>query len=1257
MALGSAGSVFVDIEGDLTKLAASLQQAIPESARQGTAAGEAFTKAFSQSTGDVGYFDNIKVAFGNLKTAMGDAFAAIPQYRKDLDALGADLTGIGTGLTIGLTAPLVAFAAAAIKSFSDIDSLKRGLVAVTGSAAEAEKQFADLIEVSKLPGIGIEEAVQGSTRLQAFGFSAKEARDALLAFGNAVATVGGGKAELDRVIIQLGQMAGAGKVLNQDLRPIIQTVPQVAEIIKREFGPEVIGKPAETLAKLGISSRQFIDILIQQLLRATPVVGGIKNDLENFAQAVKLSLASVGESIAPIVHELTERATPALSSMVSSFKALSPEAQRTSIELAGVAAAAGPAFLALGTLSKGTSDILGLMQRLGDKDSGLRAVAVGLGEIGLAAAVIHFTGLDSAAMDLWHALDHSWAKVADEFQQLADATGIYLKYTIGLKGASVDTAGLFDTLRSIAGLKFDNLFTLEGVTGRLFPLFKGLADTLKQSAAGWEVLNGTYKTMEEALAGGALAFENVRKIVDENAKAYQGADSSAREHLKTLGAVVPSLETAAQKQARYTEELKQYHEQLKLINGFSLKEVEAMAEKFGGVAQEIARATAAGIDYTQRSLPFIEAIVKIKDENVKANTAFEASIEIYRQLVDQQSKGSAGADDVAVALAEVYRAAAKAHPELRNNADALDALVRKGTGGAQILKSVADALSELANISIKTKNDLEVWTDVVKQLAPLQGTAAADSQKWAISMDRLRSSFNAMHPEAADLDAAFRQFISDQGISTQATSGMIVVMKNGIPVIEEIAGGTRRAGEAASDAASRTRDYGRAWSEAAIELRNADGDLIAITHDLNTAATAAKNTAAAVKGLGAIGSSTNPGGLGAQGESLAGAGPQSGIKLAAAGASYAAMGLLYSTPTGPAGGAVAVAGQNSIGPNAVAQFEYAMYVLENGEESFGRIVKQHGVWMTEEEAATLRVAQAAQTATPAINQFGESMDGVGDAARKADTEAKGAGASMRTQGTALSGNLEQLAQDLATTGHAITEGLSEKDIQAISQRAGELSSLGHAATEVGTAATYARPALSDLGTAIQGTVEAAGDAGGVMRDATGAFMMSFDAATGIEKWTDVAGKVHTAMHAMMNATEAWSNSLSQTGANVLTMTGMLMNAAAASGRTLNYLDAYQAAWMRMNDPRLTDPAIDLHVGPVSGPAGTVAMPAIPSGGGQFSSFQPGNSGTVSGAGGLSPNAVTVNLNVNGGTFSSNKFVDEVMTQVTDRFRLQLQQHL
>lgn len=1125
MALGTVGSVFVDIEGDLSKLDAALRQAIPESARAGTESGQAFNKAFSQGTADVGYFDNLKVAFGGLKTSISEAFSNIPQFRKELDSLGSDLRGLGTGLSIGVTLPLVAFGTAAIKAGSDIDSLKRGLTAVAGSASEAEKQFNDLREVAKLPGLGLQEAIEGSVRLQAFGFSAGEAKAALLAFGNAVATVGGGKSELDRVIVQLGQMAGAGKVLNQDLRPIIQTVPQVASIIKEQFGEGVLGKPAETLAKLGVTSQQFIAILVRELGKLPAVTGGLKNDIENFSDSTKLAFAEIGQAMAPLVHQFVEVAGPAITSAVERFKALSPEAKKVSFELAGVAAAAGPTLLALGTLSKGASDVLGIIQKFGDKDSGLRAVALGFGEIAAAAALIHFTGLDSAAIDFWNAINHTWGAMADEIQAVANAL-----QAVGKVSGLGPVIGFLDdmavALRSISGLDLGNFLSLESIAKRINPVLALMADGLKQGAAALEVLNGRYKTMEEALAGVNISFDTAKKVVDANAQAFKNAEKGAQDYVRTVTGAPPVVEKASTSQRQYNAELRAYHDQLKLIGAFTFEDIKKQAEGFGAVAAEIGRASLAGIDYSKTSLEVIQAIVKIKDENEKANVALAAATEVYRQIASQQKFGTASAADMAEATLNLRNAVVKAYPELRGHADAIDKVV------AAQEKSV-----------ISTEGMVNV------------------NGKWVSVLPGMKTGIDAV----------------TNALTGQATTmgGLTTTMENGVIVIKGSTQAVDDLNRAAREGSSVATSFGNAWSDTAEAIRDADGNIKVLTKDLQLAA---QMTAQASKEAADF-AKTSQGSYASQRSSAATPGG----------------GILTGQNFGleQIAGALAAFGAPGAGNQGVTGgsfFDWEKFVFQmqarqqGGHEipgtggAFGfdigaeitKFVKIAGQWV---DASTV-IRNAAASAIPAINQFGESMAGVGDAERKA----------------------AQAQKDLNDA--TLAAGDAARNLQAqINGTYDEMQNLRYAGQE-------ASPRFLELQTRLINLSQQLANIRGV----------SSGAVAGLNS---VVGAVAQVAGISAGATAVIDAAVNRSIATI--------------GEAARFLD----------------------MGPMPVHS-TLNLPAIPSGplAGAMT-LGPANA-TVPGAGFQSPGFV---VNINGGTFSSSKVVDEIAQQLTDRFRLQLQAHL
>jgi tape measure domain-containing protein len=225
-----------------------------------------------------------------------------------MSAVGAVVSGISTVATaaLGVTAAIAGFSGLALNAAADMDSLKRGLLAVAGSGAEVEKQLARLEAVAKLPGLGLREAIQGSINLQAAGFSAGLAEKALMGFGNALATVGKGKADLEGVIMALGQIASKGQVSAEEINQIAERVPQIRKIMQAAFGTA----NTEELQKRGISSMDFVKAIVAELGKLPKVTGGIRTAFENLQDSVFRTMSTIGtviaERVLPVFDAISE---------------------------------------------------------------------------------------------------------------------------------------------------------------------------------------------------------------------------------------------------------------------------------------------------------------------------------------------------------------------------------------------------------------------------------------------------------------------------------------------------------------------------------------------------------------------------------------------------------------------------------------------------------------------------------------------------------------------------------------------------------------------------------------------------------------------------------------------------------------------------------------------------------------------------------------------------------------------------------------
>ncbi|MES2459873.1 MAG: tape measure protein, partial [Armatimonadota bacterium] len=276
-----------------------------------------------------------------------DVKAQLKSTEDSLKAVGEQAMKTGSILTASITAPILALGKAAVDSATRMDSLKRALTAVSGSSKDAEEQLVRLKEVAKLPGLGFEEAVKGSLRLQNAGLKAREAERMLSAFGNAIARAGGGKAELDGVTLALGQIATKGKISQEEINQLVERGINLGPILKKAFG----SADTEKLQKAGITTKQFFDAILPELEKLPKVTGGAQNAFENMADAAQQSLAKIGEAILPVLLPIVEKITLAIQVLADRFKALSPDVQQGIVVFAGLAAILGPVLVAVGAVA------------------------------------------------------------------------------------------------------------------------------------------------------------------------------------------------------------------------------------------------------------------------------------------------------------------------------------------------------------------------------------------------------------------------------------------------------------------------------------------------------------------------------------------------------------------------------------------------------------------------------------------------------------------------------------------------------------------------------------------------------------------------------------------------------------------------------------------------------------------------------------------------------------------------------------------
>jgi len=213
------------------------------------------------------------------------------------------------GLIAGaLVGGMIAFGKSLFDASVQADSLRRGLAAVMPVGADLNAELKRLEQTAKLPGLGLRESIQLSTNLQASGMSADKARAAIEAFGNALATVGKGKAELQGVGLALTQIQAKGKVSAEEINQLAERVPQIRRIMEQAFGTS----NTEVLQKANIDAKEFVDTIVNDLNKLPKVTGGMQNSVENLEDSWWKLKKTVGDQVAPSIVSAIDSVNKAL---------------------------------------------------------------------------------------------------------------------------------------------------------------------------------------------------------------------------------------------------------------------------------------------------------------------------------------------------------------------------------------------------------------------------------------------------------------------------------------------------------------------------------------------------------------------------------------------------------------------------------------------------------------------------------------------------------------------------------------------------------------------------------------------------------------------------------------------------------------------------------------------------------------------------------------------------------------------------------
>lgn len=285
---------------------------------------------------------------GQFTKGMSDADRELVAFQKQAQRTAGALKDLGAKMTVGITAPLVAFGGFAVKAASDADELQSAFDQTFGSLSRSMTQWAE-------------------TTGDAMGRSTQEMQQMANTFGiffNQAAPTGEAAAKLSREFA----------VLAQDLSSFFNTDPTEAlQKLRsglageseplRDFGVFLTEATVKAKAlEMGLASSA--DAITEQnkiMARAalimdatTKAQGDVARTADGTANRIREARAAFEELQVAIGTKLLPAVTPlitGLTNMLVAFTQLPDWVQTTTLVVGGLAAVAGPLVYAVGALS------------------------------------------------------------------------------------------------------------------------------------------------------------------------------------------------------------------------------------------------------------------------------------------------------------------------------------------------------------------------------------------------------------------------------------------------------------------------------------------------------------------------------------------------------------------------------------------------------------------------------------------------------------------------------------------------------------------------------------------------------------------------------------------------------------------------------------------------------------------------------------------------------------------------------------------
>lgn len=301
-----------------------------------------------------------------------------------LQNAGDKISGVGAGLTAGITAPIALAGKSMIDAASDFDENLNKVNVAFGNSSEAVTAWAD--NATKQFGLSKNQALEATSLFGDMGTAMGLTQSDAANMSTSLAGLAGDLASFKNIDIEQAMTALSGVFTGET-----ESLKQLGIVMTETNLEEFAARTGKVYSEMGQAEK--VQLRYNYVMEMTKnaqgdyarTSDGTANSLRTFQGSVDNLRIALGQNLLPIITPIINKMTE----MVNKFSEMSPNTQKFILIMAGVAAAIGPVLLVVGQLVSTVGKISPLFSKAGGIVSGFsKILGVLTGPVGLVAAAI-----------------------------------------------------------------------------------------------------------------------------------------------------------------------------------------------------------------------------------------------------------------------------------------------------------------------------------------------------------------------------------------------------------------------------------------------------------------------------------------------------------------------------------------------------------------------------------------------------------------------------------------------------------------------------------------------------------------------------------------------------------------------------------------------------------------------------------------------------------------------------------------------------